>query len=521
MKLRFAFCILQFALCNVCCAQVLVLGRSSLVDIERELHCERGPAAAAANSAKLNAAMTSGNIRAPFFIPEGDWYFGADTVNSNINGTCVLTPAVSGLAFIGSGIYRIDDEGSPSEGASARILYGGPRIDLSQATHSCTGANITITSGYAPKSQDVGATVNIIGGSNFTPDSNHGSFYRITAVNGNVWTVDRSVVSSGPVTNLTGSMTYSLWRDQGYGNLYQGLAFKGHEDYQATPRCHVGVHVLSSLAGGGELNKGKHVFFGCSWSSFTACVMTGKSMERAYAMATTYDGYDGNHADHLSFLCCGAQEAETFFYLRNGKSVNHVVRDFRNMINIYDSIIYAERGGQMLVEHMGVGGSRGVVLRVGIPTSNNGQFYLVDITQDADPNNAAPKMLAIDAPGDPPNPANAFYRVTFDGVHIDDGLDNWSVPIFEARAGCRLTIRDANGLRPGDILMQFDNVNPPNPDFYPYVVVEGAFLEGFNSSPNELLNTGESSVPFGTLKWRDCTNHNNTAPYADNQIQDL
>jgi hypothetical protein len=126
---------------------------------------------------------------------------------------------------------------------AARIIYAGPRLSQTILTHSVSGASdtITITSGYTVQSQDVDATVEITGGTNATA-----GWYRIASVDtgANSWTLDRAC-TIGSSSNLTGTMTYTLIRDTGFGTVYSGLGFKGHATYTGTPRCHIGVHVKS------------------------------------------------------------------------------------------------------------------------------------------------------------------------------------------------------------------------------------------------------------------------------------
>ncbi len=490
---------------------------ATYINVETDLTLARGAAAASVNSVALNAALRNVGNKAPYFFPEGDWYFGEDTTTAGANGLCVLVPQKSGFAFFGSGAYRPANEGSGFTGPNARILYGGPKVDLASTTHSVTGASatITITSGYTVKSQDVDATVQITGGTNAVLSDNDGdgaddpSWFRIASVDTgtNSWTLDRNC-TIGSSTNLIGLMTYTLWRDPGYGNFYQGLAFKGHSTYLGTPRAHVGMHVVSEPEPSGGIGSGKHIYFACSWSDFNVCHLAGKHMEKAYGRFEDYDGETNDHADHLTFLCCNAQSALTFFLIRNTQSVNHAIRDSHQMINITDSVVYAERGGKMLIDNMAIGGSRNHTLRVGIATSNNGQFVIRRLTQDGNPNTAIPRLYKKDQSGN----TTVFNRVTFDEVHIASNLNAWSVPLIECYSADRLTLKNVERIRSGDIKMEKGGSS-----YVPFVVVEKAMLENITTDPSELKNSGSSS-PYGTLKWRDCSNFNNSTIFPDGMI---
>ncbi len=491
------------------------------INVESQLGLVRGASAADANSVKLNAAVAAG-YRLGFQFPAGDWYFGADTVNPGINGTCIQTPTKSGFSFTGSGGFRVDAPGTPFVGPNAMILYGGPRIFLQNLTHSATAETITITSGYTVKTQDVGATVHINGGTNAAFDAYHvinlypseartEGWFTIVSVNtgANSWTLDRNVVSSGTSTNLTGLMTYTLWRDYGYANFYRGLAFMGNDEALFTStRCHIGVHIPSNP--GGQLNYGKHLFEQCSWNNFTACAMTGANMKKAYAEANPYEGSgsDGNHADHLTFYGCNAQHARNFLLVRAGKSVSHSIRDSVHIINIDEAVVYSERGGQITIDHMTIGGARGYVLRVGKPTSNTGFHMIRNLNYDADPNDTVPRLYRNDSLG-----GASDARVLFDSVFIDSGLDAWTVPLVEASEGDTVTLRNVERLLPGSV-----KLTDPGHGWTPSVIVDGATLEGFSSSPSELKHADSTSPSYGRLKWRDCANATHSVHYADGQI---
>jgi hypothetical protein len=501
---------------------------TSFINVETDpaLLLVRGPAAASDNSEKLNAALRSSSHKAPFFFPGGDWYFAEDTTTLNINGTCIETVATSGWSFIGAGGWRVVNDGSVFTGPmAAQIIYAGPRISLASVTHSVTGASATIriTSGYTVKTQDVGATVHITGGTNAEiDDATHGSWYVIESVNtvNNEWTLDRPC-TSGSSSNLTGLMTYSLWKDRGFGNFYEGLHFKGNEDagVATTSRCHLGMHVVADTSQ--SALTGKHVYFNCSWSDFNVHNLAGKDLRKAYAQTASGslsgEANQNCHADHLTYLCSIAEHGKNFLYLRNRQSVSHVIRDQIHCININESFVYAERGGELLIDSMVVGGSRGPVLRVGVVTSGNGNFIIRKLSHDA--NGASIPKLYLKDQGNGSGTTTSW--VTFDTVHIDataGDLQNWADNdvIVDSYSGDRIVLRNVNPLRAGCIKMT--KGNGTNPRYEPLVSLENCMMFSSLSSPADVKNSSSSS-PFGTLVWRGCSTLGSaTNCYPDGRI---
>jgi hypothetical protein len=473
MKLFLYSLLIAFVFCGMVRAQggSLILARDSTGnDVSRSIGLIPGAAAADANSVAINAAIrNSSKQKYTLAFPAGDWYFGVDTVNANINGTCILLDATAGQSLTGKGLSTTVVDTDPNEQfvTSARLIYAGPKLDLSTTTHSLSGATITFTAGHTVISQDVGATVEITGGTGATT-----GFYVVESVGANTWTLDRAPGGSG--TDLTGLMTYTLIRDPGFGTCYKGLALKGGPSSPGGTKCHVGLHIKTNTSG---IQCGKAWLEQMVFSDFTAAVMTGYDMRLAYAGAgANYTGYDHNHADHLTILRPWWQNCRTGLYLRNNQSVCHNIIDPRFLGDtVASEVVYAERGGEMKVEGGDFSGSDVTALRLSGNGSNVGSFHYMDCRFDSTSNR--PVWLAMDVD------LTDHNQVTFQQCRLDEGIDPYTSPIWTAAGGTRLVLDQCHPVRTESIKLVIKSTGGTPAYWIPHCEVRSCSITDLSSGP--------------------------------------
>jgi hypothetical protein len=435
---------LLLALAGSACGQevaAIILRDSVGNDVTRSIGLERGPAAAASNSAKLNAAIRDvGDRRYTFSFPAGDWYFGADTTNDDINGTCIELARSSGQSLVGKGLAapRSETDNNGELPTATRLIYAGPKISLVDLTHSLSEATLTIDpEDYTVKEQDKGATVQITDGAGV---SQLPSFYVITSVDtgSNTWTFDRA--PGGSAMNLKGLMTYTLIRDPGYGTSYKGLYLKGNPTVGGT-KCHVGMHFVSDFEAP-QLNCGKGLLEQLCFSDFTAAVLSGRDMRLAYGGAgASYTGEADDHCDQITMIRPFWFNCRTGYYMRNVQSVcNDIIspRHFGDG-NQASEVVYAERGGEVLVSGGDFSGNDVTALRLGKNGSNTGGFHVMDCRYDS--NSARPIWLKMDYD------IRDHNQVTFQNCRLDEGIPTYATPAWHAKGGTRLVLDNCSPIR--------------------------------------------------------------------------
>ena len=274
------------------------------------------------NSTKLNAAMRNSAYKLPIAFPGGRYYLGVPT-DTSITGTCLQIPNTAGYTFVGAG-FTTGGGGGTAPKLATEFIYAGPRVSLASCSLSVSGGSptvITIASGYTVSSQDVGATVEILGGSG---NQTNGT-YVITAASpgAGTWTLDRAC-ATGDVTSLQGLMTYSLVRNAGWGTEFDMIAFKGSGsgNYHDSSRAHVGVHVVTSTTPSGNAT-GKTYYRRCAFQGFDSAVMCG--LDYRNVGASTFTGETNTHADHQHFEFPWINNCLYGLHTRTGQSVTHTM----------------------------------------------------------------------------------------------------------------------------------------------------------------------------------------------------
>jgi len=463
---------------------------------------ERGAGAASANSAALNAILSSTTQYHTLVFPAGDWYFGADTTNAGINGTCIQVPAKAGTVLSGQGYARDDTEAPTYSTKCARLIYAGPKISLASLTHSLASATLTITAGYTVKSQDVGATVEITGGTGATA-----GFYTITSVSAGSpgsWTLDHAPGGSG--TDLTGTMTYSLVKDKGYGTLYRGLYFKGEAQLATSEaNCHVGVHVDTNT---GSINTGKHDFDHCTWSDFNASVLAGRDMRYAYEGAgRDYTGFDDLHADLLTFRSPFFRSVRTGLYTRTGQSVGHKIDGGKFYCQNGGELCYFEHGGETTITGVNLSnielGGPVTCVRIGDVDTAAGNILVQGCGFDGEADD--PRWLVCDVAK-----VNSV-RATFLNCYIDENVASLANPLFVCKGGIDLTLIACNRLKPSTIqATQIDGGG--SLQWKPKINVTGCNLEGLASAaaPEEIIDAANTQNGVVVHFWGNSTAKNDT-----------
>jgi hypothetical protein len=459
---------------------------------------KKGAANAAANTAALNDVLRSNQSQTLLF-PAGDWYFAEDTTNSNVYGTCIQLGGRSGASLVGQGLYRPENEPGNWSQASTRLIYAGPKISLATLRLSARGATIAISGGYRVKPQDIGATVNITGGTNAVP-----GWFTITTVNprAGTWTLDRAC-ATGDTTSLAGLMTYSLLRDNGFGTNYSGLAFKGSADY-AGVKCHVGIHIPPATS---HLNTGKHTFMQCAFTDFTAAVMCGRDMRQAYAGGNnSYAGENDEHADLLTFIRPWWDQCRTGFYVRNSQSSGHTIIAPRYLgpnAAAECEVVYHERSGETTMIGGQFSGSNVSALRIQKSGANTAFVSVRDCSFDGATVN--PHWLRTDFA------ATNYMRITFEGCTLDQAITHYSNPplLFDARGGMGVLVQQCDGIRNGSIFTQ------RSVDYQPhFTLISNTFSDDpKHDAPGSLMVPG--SAGGTTLQLLGNTNRKGTINYDD------
>lgn len=479
----------------------LVFGRNSVgASVDVAFGLKRGPQSAAANTAALNAALKNGNQLQTITFPAGDWYFAEDNSNANVQGTCILLEGNSGVSISGQGLYRPENEPGTWSRPATRLIYAGPRVDLAALRLAVRGGTVAIAAGYTVKWQDIGATIEITGGTNAIP-----GWYTITAADprARTWTLDRAC-AQGDTSKLTGLMTYSLLCDKGFGTNYSGLAFKGSAKY-AVSKCHVGVHVPPLSSGG--INTGKHTFTQCAFTDFTAGVLCGRDMRQAYAGGNNrYAGEEDEHADLLTFIRPWWEQCRTALYVRNSQSAGHTLIAPRflgpNGSNECE-VLYHERGGETTILGGQFSGANVTAVRVQRSGANVAFVSVRDCSFDGATVN--PHWLRTDYP------TTNYMRITFEGCTLDQAITSYSNPplLWDARGGMGLLIQQCDGIKSRSIFSQ------RSVDYQPHFTLISNTLtdDPAHDAPGELMISG--SAAGTTLQLLGNTNRKGTINYDD------
>lgn len=478
-------------------------GDEDSVNLKATLGLEDGAGNATTNATLLQAALTSDAASLPYQV--GGLFRIGNTINVDRTAH----------RFNGTGLHR------STAASTVGALYGTPSGFISHlplvsfngtsVTASTSGASDTITiTGHTVTSSDVGLTLRVTGGTNYTTGT-----YVVGSVStsSNSWTLDRTC-STGNGSGLTGSAGGILFKDRCHGSVYDGLFFSGlplasnSRLVNTAPRASALLQFTTTF---NTVNPAKCHVQNCMFTDADVGILMGTGMVKAWEIASSYTGSTDNHGDTLTATNCFFHGIKTGIYLRTEQSVSHSLRHIQ-AIN-FEDLVYVERGGELTLSDVMVGGSIGSLIRIGKCDSNNGRITLENFGFDANSSSTNMKILKMD---DISN--NVFGRVTIRDGLIDSGIGTYPTPIIEARSGWRVHVQNVERLIPGSILC-----DPGTDSYRPYVLVENCYLAGLTSDNNrdeqaELIH--EDSGANYVVKFRNCSNYRNSTIYEDLDVVD-
>ncbi|MGD9632175.1 MAG: hypothetical protein AB7G28_20750 [Pirellulales bacterium] len=395
----------------------------ALQDVEG-LGLQAGTSPSQPNSAKLQIKLDDSTQYYGFGFPGKVW---------KIDQTIVAKGG--SRVFVGTGVMRTDvgDTFSIHQHNPTKLYWGGGTVTFNgtSITGTTSGASATITvSGATVQDEDFLHTVEITGGTNFTA-----GVYHILAVNegSNTWTLDRAC-STGNGSALTGTKKGTVWRDQGYGNIYNGLNISGTAGWTGTPtpsaRAAIGWQERTYVEDE-TTNNGKASMRDCSFSNLDVGILLGKGLANfdydgdtsTFTPQQDYDGKADNNADHF--------RGDTLHF--QGCKYGVVLRTTQSVANVLDNLIfhaspasgrqyalYVERGGKTTVRgvHFTSGFTNGpTLLRLGgaggsTPATISGPIIIDDVHFDAPGKDL--RLLEQDGIGNP------TCEVTIKNVAIND-----------------------------------------------------------------------------------------------------
>ncbi|MGD9635914.1 MAG: hypothetical protein AB7I57_25265 [Pirellulales bacterium] len=333
----------------------------------------------------------------------------------------------------------------------------------SNCTGGSAGAGLTGTgligtiqlTGYTVTNDDQLHTVDVTGGSGFTA----GQKYQINSVvtgTPNRWILDRSPGSVG-ATGMTGTRKYTLWRDQGFGNVYRGLLFRGSPTFNGTETPTTRAAVLwqqRPQVAGVTPNTGKVVMENCSFANGDVGILFGKGLAQFGAAAQDYDGKADNNADHFHGENLNFQGVDTCVVVRNSQAV---ALQFTNMaVRVgCDTAFYVERGGKLNARGvwMTSGFANGpTLLRIGggggSPASTVGSPIVID-TAVFDAPSPNLKILEMDGTGNSNGDAQIKdAEISSTGVGTNLTLDGTLITASTSGASATITFGGSTGHTP-------------------------------------------------------------------------
>lgn len=391
---------------------VIVRGRTA-EDVETAIGMKPGTSPPVNNADKLALSMAASDQLVPLYFKGQVWSFDKTAVAD-----------FTGRSFSGNGIAKQDSNETFNflNGTPSKIVWSGGVVpfDGTSITASTSGASATVeVTGYDVEDEDLLHTVEIKTGSgaNFTQGR-----YHIISVNegANTWTLDR-VCSTGTETVLVGTKKGTLWRDQGFGNTYQGLNFRGTPAHAGTPHPDTRAAILfqiRSWVSGVTPPTGKGAIRDCGFADADVGIMFGKGLAQFLAStpAQDYDGKADNNSDHTLIEKVDFQEVDTCVLQRTAQSVAITGLDWAFHTGAAKTAgLYVERGGKISIRGMyfSSGFANGpVVCRIGssggaVASSPASPITLEHVILDAP--SPSMKLLEIDGGG------NTSGEITFRG----------------------------------------------------------------------------------------------------------
>lgn len=267
-------CVLLAWLTSPACGQtdkVILVGIPLGVSVDKSLGLTPGTSPTTDNAALLGASIANSNQLHAIYFPGKVWAFGTTVVSTN-----------TGRNFVGNGICRLDggDSWSIYNGTPSKIAptITATTFNGSTVTATATGETATIApSGITVAADDLLHTVTITGGTGFIVGK-----YHINSVNvgAGTWTLDR-VCTTGNALGMLGSRQRTVWRDEGFGNCFEGLNFRGHPSaYTGTEhvdRAAIGWHQRTFVQDVTP-NTGKTVMNKCTFTDLDVGIMFGKGL---------------------------------------------------------------------------------------------------------------------------------------------------------------------------------------------------------------------------------------------------
>jgi hypothetical protein len=410
---------------------------------------------------------------------------------------CVVADG-TGRRFEGMGLHKLDAGDDISNfNFGSRIVARTPVVNFNGTSITAAGtsgsATITLT-GHTVRTDDTYQTVIITGGTNFTT----GTYHILSVSTGsNQWTLDRAC-ATGTASGMTGQFKKTIWRDQSFGNLYDGLSFRGTATFSGTStpstRAAIGLHIRTQ--GADTFNTGKQCIRNCSFANLDVAILVGKGLAQFNVPPESFEGQQDNNADHLEILSPVLHQCEFGFVTRSSQNVHHTITNMFPQAT--GTFIYVERGGKILANGIWSTGSYGgagpILLRIGGQDSTSTvstPITLNGVSIDA-PSSSA-QLIVCDGTGD------SSGCITLRDVRVNQWTSSdsgryFTQPMVVARDGYfivlegiqTLTPRNDNGVYKGTLVLDSNNNN-----FQPTIEVRNSFLLGAPGLEEDVVTTPE------------------------------
>ena len=316
-------------------------------------------------------------------------------------------------------------------GPASEIVWNKNQIDFDGSGISASTADDSSTTlevdGVTNSSELLYHTLRITGGTNFVPGT-----YTILGVNGDDLTLDRDPSSGGAGGGLTGTLQATLIRDEGFGNVYDGLALYGSSSYpydgqtfntgNPADHCAVLMHFLSktdATPNGAKANV-ENVTVADADVGFLCSIGLDENHDVYDVQPTASNNYksaDYNNSDHVSFSKILAQSIDTLFQVRTTQGLSYMFWDVHT--SKVNTLFYIERGGKMKAN--------------GIWTTSNGAN--------------GPTLLRIGggSSGTPTQSATVSSPISIDGFTFDAPSQNLKLLEADSTGNAHYEVELANG----------------------------------------------------------------------------